>query len=112
MVSVISGVAWVVSELEANINVRCTRVLRDKVDEAARAMGVSRTEWVLDAIEAKYRAVHDRPPVVVGVTRRRMTVAGRTPPALCVHPLALRTSIGPDGTARCMGCDSSIGVST
>jgi hypothetical protein len=97
-----------VTDLEANINVRCTAEKRRIVDDAAQLVGMTRTQWVLEAIDAHLDDTFGRPSAAVSQARPRMMIVGRTPPELCTHPGVLRSSVGPDGTARCMACNSSI----
>lgn len=94
------------SDLDANLNVRCTAELKHRIDAAADGMGMNRSEWVLHVIETELRRVP-----LQGQTRpvqRTFVVAGRVPARFCTHPLRLRTERDTNGVAFCMACNSTV----
>jgi hypothetical protein len=94
---------------EVHVNVRCTKAFRDRIDEAAHRMGMNRSEWVLHVCEdAIWYQFADRSTAARPAPRSRTLAAGRNNPALCSHPVALRSAVGPDGTSRCMACNETV----
>jgi hypothetical protein len=99
-----------VTDLDVHINTRCPRAFRDRVDEAAKLMGMNRSEWVIKACEDSLRHQFVDRVHATGTPkpRTRLLVAGRRNPALCSHPVEVRSAVGPDGTARCMACNAEV----
>jgi hypothetical protein len=80
-----------------------SRELRDEIDREAEKLAMNRSEWVLDVIMAVLRR---RPRGRTVVVEQRQRIRVRTPQRLCSHPPQLRSEKGPNGEARCMGCDA------
>jgi hypothetical protein len=93
------------SELDSALNVRTAKTRLAAIDEAAKAMGMNRSEWVLWVLDKELR-VHP-PERVLPVQRSRMMVGYRSP-AICNHPMQVRTEKAPNGESRCMACDTTI----
>lgn len=87
-------------DLDSAINVRCSRAFRDRVDSTAAAVGLTRSEWVMQTLSA---ALDQTPRGRVVLHDRR----GPVHPARCTHPIEVRSGRALDGSSRCMQCGTT-----